>query len=282
MELRQEVRRATEKYETDRHLLELLMAAREDPDHLVATPNRLLAALPDLKRLKDGLIDAQLQTSQLLGTMSPEHPRVRAALVAEQQIRDHLHHELDVAVRGLQAEVNLSKNQVSVLADGLAAAQNRMERLVSIRASYAALTTEVLRRTDNLTATQHDLTAAIARGAAAESTSLITRVDKPETGAFPTGPRRSLIVAAGAGGGLLIGWGLVFLTAVPITPRPTPPQATRDPARTIPRRARPKRPAMPSRVPAAPPADQHLTLTQALARVATDEAPQEQCVAGPV
>lgn len=269
-ELRQELRRAAAKLETDQHLLELLRAAREDPDHLVATPNRLLEALPALKRLKDGLIDTQLQTSQLLGTLSPEHPRVRAALVAEKEIRDHLHHELDVAVRGLQAEVILSSAQAASLNKRLDDAEQRMRRLVSIRASYAALIANVLRRTENLTTTQHDLTAAMARSAAAKSTSLITQVDGPETGAYPNGPRRSIIILAGIGGGLFIGFGIVFLTVVPVPARPARQDTT--PQSTI---STPRRPPTWRPVPQIAFNDtcgkQDLSLTQALARVATEE-----------
>ncbi len=101
-EVRQELRQAENTYQSNEQLLNLLTAAQEDPSNLVATPNRLLEAQPALRRLKDGLTDAQLSSSQLLGTMSQDHPRVKAALVAESEIRGHLHRELAVAVRGLR------------------------------------------------------------------------------------------------------------------------------------------------------------------------------------
>ena len=37
----------------------------------------------DLKRLKDGLVDAQLRTAELSGTMSKDHPKVQAAVQAD-------------------------------------------------------------------------------------------------------------------------------------------------------------------------------------------------------
>jgi hypothetical protein len=58
-----------------------------------------------------------------------------------------------------------------------------------------------------------DLADVRASQAAALSSSLIARIDEPQPDNNPVGPGFPTIVAAGFGGGLLLGLGLVFLTA---------------------------------------------------------------------
>ena len=69
-----------------RQLLTLLKDAEADPTRLMAAPNSLLDSQPALRRLKDGLVDAQLRTATLQGRMSAEHPEVVAAREAEVQV----------------------------------------------------------------------------------------------------------------------------------------------------------------------------------------------------
>ena len=78
VEIENELRQAKVAETNNRELLKLLTAARDNPGTLLATPNRLLESQPALKRLKDGLVDAQLRTAQHLGTMTHEHPLVGA------------------------------------------------------------------------------------------------------------------------------------------------------------------------------------------------------------
>jgi polysaccharide biosynthesis transport protein len=65
----------------------------------------------------------------------------------------------------------------------------------------------------------------MAAQAAATGSSLVTRLDLPETGPYPVGPGRTVITGAGAMGGLMLGLGLVFLgTGAPIDGRREPQQ----------------------------------------------------------
>ncbi len=231
-QVRQELRQAEQTFSANQQLLNLLTAAQEDPAKLVATPNRLLEAQPSLRRLKDGLVDAQLSRSRLLGTMSLQHPRVRAAIVAEEEIRGDLHRELEGAVRGLGAEQTLFQNQIRSLKEKTLHLRQRLETLAEMRASYTNQLAEVRQRTASLTRSQQELNATRASLAAGNVISLVTRVDTPRTGPFPQGPSRSLIAAAGGFGGLLVGLGILVLTmpaSVPTlqstaqpTARPTP------------------------------------------------------------
>jgi len=234
-QIRQELRQAEAAQQSQQHLLGLLTAAQEDPASLVATPNELLESQPALRRLKEGLIDAQLNTSRNVSTMSVHHPRVIAAQVAEDEVRGHLHRELALAVRGLQAGQAMAESRVRALSEKLADVDQRLLRLAAMRAEYGNQVAEVRQHAQTLTESQRELTAARASLAAANSASLITRVDDPQTGPHPLGPRRSLIAGAGVLGGLLVGLGLLFLTVVPaeieVAPeRPEPRPEERPPA----------------------------------------------------
>ncbi len=54
---------------------------------------------------------------------------------------------------------------------------------------------------------------------ALDSASVISRIDGVEAGVWPSGPTRKTITAAGGVGGLLLGFGLVFLFANPVSSR---------------------------------------------------------------
>ena len=112
----------------------MLAEAEDDPGRFVATPNRLFDSHPSLQRLKDGLIDAQLRTAKLLGTMSAEHPLVRAAKESEEQIGRDLHNELAIARRGVEVELRLTADRRALLEEQLAKTNERLQRLAAVRA----------------------------------------------------------------------------------------------------------------------------------------------------
>jgi len=211
-EVQQERRQAETTYSANQELLRLLIAAQQDPANLVATPNRLLEAQPALRRLKEGLIDAQLNSSRLLGTMSPEHPRVKAARVAESEIRGHLHRELEVAVRGLGVEQSLFATQIKTRTTKVEDLQQRMRKMASMRASYSNQLAKVRQCTDTLTRAQSELDNTRATAAAGDVVTLVTRVDTPQPGPHPAGPGRSVLAAASCAGGLLVGLGVLVLS----------------------------------------------------------------------
>lgn len=86
-QIKAEIRQRQSEVETQEQLKQVLIAARQNPDELLAMPSSMFTAQPALKRLKDGLVDAQLRTSDLKGKMSPGHPLVQAAVQAEEAVR---------------------------------------------------------------------------------------------------------------------------------------------------------------------------------------------------
>jgi uncharacterized protein involved in exopolysaccharide biosynthesis len=222
-EMEVELRAARIAVESNQSLLKLLEAARHDPHALAATPSRLLDSQPELKRLKDGLVDAELHTSQLVGSMSDTHPLVVNAKAAETAIGEQLHDELEGATQGIEVELSLATQRETALESQIADARKRLDHLADIRADYANAAAEVHLRTDTLKTAEGQLAEARASQAAAHTASLLSRIDTPDTGAYPIGPSRSVIAAGGAVGGLIIGLGLLFLTVPPLAPRSADP-----------------------------------------------------------
>jgi hypothetical protein len=192
-------------------LLHLLRKAENDPNQLLAAPSELLASQPALQRLKDGLIESQLAAARQQGTMTEEHPLVKAALLAQAAICKNMHGEIAVALRGIEAEMELADVRIATLNEQMTEAEGRMDRLTHLRAHYANAASEVRHCDEMLKESQQDLTAARASLAAAHASSLLTRLEEPYTPDDPCGPRKAMILLAGLLGGLAAGLGLVFL-----------------------------------------------------------------------
>ena len=212
IEMESELRSGRVALAVNDRLLKLLDAAQHDSGHLLATPSRLLDSLPALRRLKDGLVDAQLRTSQLLGSMSLDHPRVRAAKIAEEEIRQHIHSELAVAIRGLEVDRDMNQQRVASLERQLEAARGRLGRLAGLRARYSNLVATVEQQTKILEDARRNFAEARASQAGAGTASLVGRVEGPVIGSQPVGPGRNTIALAGVISGLAIGLGVLFLT----------------------------------------------------------------------
>ena len=217
LELESELRKAQLDQQNYESLYNLLGASRVDQGRLLATPSRLLDSQPSLKRLKEGLVDAQLRTAELAGSMNEGHPKLQAAREAEQEIGRHLHEELAIALRGVKADLDLAADRVASLGDQLAGARRRLEKLAGVRAEYSTLASEVKQHTSLVEAARRELAEARGSKAGARSSSLISRIDEPDTGVWPMGPSRSVIALAGVLGGLAIGAGVLLLTVPPLS-----------------------------------------------------------------
>ena len=218
VEVQNEIRANEAEHARHGQLLLVLKAAQKDPGRLLATPNTLLVALPAVNRLKNGLVDAQLETSKLIGTMSLDHPLVQSAKSAEAEISQNLHDEIAVAIKGLEVELKLADQRLTTLKKLLVSDEQRLQRLASLRAEYANLVAMTESRTSLLESARRNLSDAQAGRASASSVNLISRIDTPDTGINPIGPGKTAIAGAGLVGGLLIGLGYVFLTTGPLPP----------------------------------------------------------------
>jgi len=235
-EIRTELRNANQRNLENSDLLVLLASAQEDANSLIATPNSLLTSQPSLRRLKDGLVDAQLRTSEVLGQVSKAHPRAKMAFAAEAAINEQIRREISTAIQSLQIDLKMSGNRVAALDKSRAEITQRMHRLASVRATYSNRVAEVAQLRDIAARSRTALADARTRQATAYATSLVTRLDSPVVGDKPIGPRRAVILIAGLFGGLSIGLGIVFLTVpaprAPKSPSRRPAGAMTSPAFT--------------------------------------------------
>lgn len=216
VELEKELRVAESDRQTNAELLKLLRSAEGDAGRLLATPNRLLELQPSLRRLKEGLIDAQLQTSKLTGQMTSEHPKVKAAIRAEKEISDNMHNEMEVAIRGVEVTSRLTEERINSLQEELDNTSKRLNHIASLRAKYTNLVAEVDHYSVALANSTRDLSLVRASHATAGNTSLISTVDAPESSTKPIGPRKAIVILVGLVGGLGIGLGVLFLTVPPV------------------------------------------------------------------
>jgi polysaccharide biosynthesis transport protein len=209
-------RRANEARQNEsERLLKLLVAAQNDPQQLLATPNSLLVSQPSVSQLKNAVVNAQLRTAELLGSRSENHPFVVAARESEALIRRQLNNEVAVAIRGLEVEIELCVDREKSLASKWSAARERMSHLAEARAEYSNLVASVQNHTRLVETARKNLADARARQASAYSGSVISRIDGVEAGVHPIGPGRKTITAAGGVAGLAFGFGLIFLFANP-------------------------------------------------------------------
>ena len=214
-EVAAELRQANSIQATESNHLQQLLDAQNDPGQLAAAHNQLIAAFPTLKRLKDGLVDAQLRTAQLQGVKSDEHPDVLSALIAEQKVHVKIRAELAVAIRGMRASLDIASKRVAELESQIAQVNARLADLADLRAPYSRLVAEVESRTEFLESERSILNRAQATKEVATNVSFLTRVEEPVLSAEPMGPGRVMIAGISVLAGLATGLGLIFLFAVP-------------------------------------------------------------------
>lgn len=219
VDLEKESRAVDARLREAEDLLIVLQAAQNDPEQLVAMPSSLLKIQPTLQRLKDGLVDSQLQVSKLAGNRTAEHPQMLAAMEAVAQIRDELHTELAVVIEGLQVDIGLSNNRLAVLNSQIEDLQTRLGRLAEFRAEYSSRVASVENSHNVLNQARKQLSEVRAKQAAAQGAHLITPIDSPETGPYPVGMGRTTVVLLGTLGGVVIGMAWLFLN-LPATETP--------------------------------------------------------------
>ncbi len=188
-----------------------LESATADPSRILGAPSRLLAIQPALRRLKDGLVDAQLRTAQLSGTRSPDHPLMKAARIGEHEVRRDLHRELHSALRGLSAEIAVTNRQRELLTNQLEDVTERMSTLAGLRARYGNLVDNVAHRSTIVAQATRSIAEARATQRSTVETSLLTQIDSPLTGSKPQGPGKTTLVLGGLAGGIAAGVGLILL-----------------------------------------------------------------------
>ncbi|QDT68460.1 hypothetical protein MalM25_13820 [Planctomycetes bacterium MalM25] len=245
-----ERRQSVERRRENEALLAELEAAVADPSRILATPDALLTSQPGLRRLKDGLVDAQLTVARTTGVRTADHPYVLAAQRAQQAVQEQLVQELPAAIAGVKLELKVAQSHEAELSAQVDDLRNRSAGLASKRSEYAELVANVEGQTSVLEGTLKQLADAKSHRAGAHSASLLAPIDSVETGVHPVGPGRTTIAGAGGLAGLLLGATLVFVGHAPsnggpgqttplTSPAPAPVTAQNAPAPVAPPRPAP-------------------------------------------
>ncbi|MBM3964908.1 MAG: hypothetical protein FJ308_07530 [Planctomycetes bacterium] len=190
---------------------ELLLKAIEDPESLVVAPSGLLNSQPGLKRFREGLVDAQLNGSQLVGRFTEDHPLVIASRTAQGTIANRFSNELKASLLSVEADIKVARQKMERLETQKKGLELRLAKLADQRAAYANLSADVKSRTVILDAAEKELAEATATRDSSPSVSLLTRLDAPIVNDRPLGPGNSTLVAVSAIAGLAFGVGIVFL-----------------------------------------------------------------------
>src|SRR5262249_55512502 len=111
IELNTEIRQADQARRANVDLKELLEHALKDNKRLTAMPNRLLESQASLRKLKDGLLDAQLHLAQVESLNGPDHPATRNAKAAMEEISKSIDGEIQTALVGLDADISYSEHR---------------------------------------------------------------------------------------------------------------------------------------------------------------------------
>ncbi len=194
-------------------LMTLLETGLKDPNHLLVSGRDLLSRQPSLQRLKEGLIDAQIQRSKLAGRLTPEHPKMKAAIGTENEIRSEIQSETAMAMRAMQPVLQVERERVARLRDRQDNLNRRLERLAEGRANYWKVVAEVKHRTSLLEKAEQVLSEAEASRSASLSTNLLAKMGPVTTGDQPNGMSPTMLTSGGAAAGLMFGLGVVFLVA---------------------------------------------------------------------
>ena len=189
---------------------DMLVRATQDPTSFIVAPGTILNSQPGLKRLREGLVDAQLNGSQLTGKFTENHPSVVASQSAQSSIVKRFTEELKASIAGVESDISLVEGRIQRLEAQKKSAQVRLAKLADSRAPYANLLSEVKSKAGTLESSERELAEVQAARDSSVSTSLLTRLDSPMVSDRPIGPGRLTITALCTIAGFVFGLGIVF------------------------------------------------------------------------
>lgn len=219
-QIKNELRQTEQTVQQLQSDLDLLRKAIEDPASFVIAPSSLLNSQPGLKRFREGLVDAQLGSSQLSGKFTEEHPLVIASNSAQNTIIQRFSRELRASIESIEADIAVMERKRERLEGQRVTLERRLSQLADRRALYANLAADVKSRNAILENAERELAEAAAARDSSKSTSLLTRLDAPIVSDKPIGPGKTMLAVVCTGAGLAFGLGIVFLIT-PIDAGPT-------------------------------------------------------------
>lgn len=210
-EVENELRQTRAQLDGQKSLYELLEAALNDPERLIATPSRLLESQPSLRKLKEGIVEAENRTALLLGNLHESHPKVQAAKMVESQARKQLHTELHLAIEGVKVEMQVAQTRLDELLARRQEIEERLARLAEVRAEYGLLSTQVKDRGEIVKRMREQLADVRSSLAAAETSSVLAQVSPPQPALRAEGPGMTTRILLAIVGGAVIALGALLV-----------------------------------------------------------------------
>ncbi|MCD0463695.1 GumC domain-containing protein [Roseiconus lacunae] len=210
---KEQQRIAERELKKNQSLYDLLVASSKDPQRLLISGGDILSSQPSLLRLKDGLIDAQLKSSQLSGVYTMLNPKRRAAIATEREIRERIMQETLSVIAAMEPTLELQQVELEKLNKKTVDLSRKLEMLATARTSYAEIDAELKQRTEQLAAAEQRLADARANRSAALSTNLVAELGPPQVTEKPIGPGTMTTTFGAMMAGLIFGLGAVFLVA---------------------------------------------------------------------
>jgi polysaccharide biosynthesis transport protein len=193
--------------------LNQLESASKDPASFLTAPSSLFASQPGLIRLREGLVDAQIEVSQLAGKLTDDHPNMLAARRSLDGIILRLNEEFQASLASARQAFQVSQDRLTRLTEQKSSLESRLNELAEKRSAYESLLADVETRSTIVQDAERRLSDAEANLAVSENSSCFTLLDDPVISDRPIGPGRKTIIIASVASGMLFGIGLVFLIA---------------------------------------------------------------------
>lgn len=194
--------------ETQLNYLREIAAA---PASIVSTPESILVLHPELRRLKESMIDSAVNLSRQLAQYDAEHPRLTGAEAANKALSAELRIQLDSAVKGTEFERDIVTARLTELRSVEKSLIDRISLLSASRVDYSDAVHRAERRKTELARIESELTEVRAARQAASLSAVISPIGPPKSDTRPAGTGRTVIAIAGAGGGFILSIGIIAL-----------------------------------------------------------------------
>lgn len=191
--------------------LTYLQELAADPASIVSTPESILVLHPELRRLKESMIDSAVTLSRQLAQYDASHPRVLGAEAANRALSAELRIQLDSAVKGTEFEREIVNARLVELKNIELDLTQRISNLSAARVDYSDAIHRVDRRKTELARIESELTEIQAAREAASRSGVIAPIGPPKADTRPVGPGRSIIAVAGAGAGFILSVAIIAL-----------------------------------------------------------------------
>ena len=213
--IRAEKRAVQQEWERIGQQQALLAGFRNQPHSATWLSADLLNLHPTLKRLFDGLAEAQIKLTAERGRYTNQHSSVQAAEQALLEVQRHLMHEVGLIEQHLSNQNLMVTQNLERLGRAESEYEAKLAHIGRYRVEYQSLINELAKRTEALAKARNHLLELRSLAAPATELTLLTPVGEAQADTRPQGPSKSMILLISLLGGLAMGVGITALRIDP-------------------------------------------------------------------